>query len=89
MNRALYVMLWVLEIVAIAAIAVVLVLPVQHYALREFIEWREHPSPETYKGFIEKQQQERAMRFIIVVPLGIVAVLLTGPLKKYRQALRK
>jgi len=88
MNRALYVILWVLEIVAIMAIALVLVVPVQDYALREFIEWREHPSSETYKAFVERQKQERAVRFIIAVPLGITAIVLTVPLKKYRQKLR-
>ena len=88
MNRALYVILWVLEIVAIMAIGLVLVVPVQDYALREFIEWREHPSSETYKAFVERQKQERAVRFIIAVPLGITAIVLTVPLKKYRQKLR-
>ena len=88
MNRALYVVLWVLETVAIMAIALVLVLPIQDYALREFIEWREHPSSETYKAFVEKQKQERAVRFIIAVPLGITAIVLTVPLRKYRQKLR-
>ena len=87
-NRTLYVVLWVFEILAIIVMVLVMVLPIQDYALREFIEWREHPSPETYKVFIEKQREERAVRFIIAVPFGVTAVLLTGPLKKYRQKLR-
>ena len=87
-NRTLYVVLWVFEVLAIIAIVVAMVLPIQDYALREFFEWREHPSPETYRVFVEKQRQERAVRFVIVVPFLVTAVLLTGPLKKYRQKLR-
>jgi len=84
----LYVAFWVLEIVAIIAIALVLVLPVQDFALREFVDWREHPSSESLEKFIAKQQQERVMRFIIAVPLGVTAVIVAGTLKKYRQKLR-
>ncbi len=87
-NRTLCVVLWVFELLAIIALVLVMVLPIQDYALREFIEWREHPSSETYKAFIEKQRQERAVRFMIAVPLVVTAVLLTGPLKKYRQKVR-
>lgn len=87
-NRTLYVVLWVFEVLAIIAIVVAMVLPIQDYALREFVEWREHPSPQTYKIFVEKQRQERAVRFVIAFPFLITAVLLTGPLKRYRQKLR-
>jgi hypothetical protein len=87
-NRTLYVALWVFEVLAIIGIVVAMALPIQDYALREFFEWREHPSPETYKVFVEKQKQERAVRFVIVLPFLATAVLLTVPLKKYRQKLR-
>jgi len=87
-NRTLYVVLWVFEVLAIVAIVSAMALPIHDYALREFIEWREHPSSETYEVFIERQRQERALRFVIAVPFLITAVLLTGPLKKYRQKLR-
>lgn len=88
MKRTVYVVLWVVEVRAIIAMVSAMVLPIQNYALREFIEWREHPSSETYKAFIEKQRQERGVRFIIAVPFAITAVLLTGPLRKYRKKLR-
>ena len=87
-NRTFYVVLWVFEVLAIIAMVLAMVLPIQDYALREFIEWREHPSSETYQLYIEKQRQERAVRFIIAIPFGVTAVVLTAPLKKYRQKLR-
>ena len=85
MRRAVYVVLWVFEILAIVALVLVMVLPIQDYALREFIEWQQHPSPETYSAFIEKKRQERGVRLLIAVPFVITAVLLTGPLRKYRR----
>ena len=85
MSRTRYLMLWVFEVVAIVGLVLALTVPIQDYALREFFEWRQHPSPETYKAFLEKQRQERAVRFMVAVPFGVVAVLLTGPLRKYRR----
>jgi hypothetical protein len=84
-KRIWYVTFWVLEILAIVGLALALTVPIQDNALREFFEWRQHPSPETYKAFVEKQRQERAVRFMIAVPFGVIAVLLTGPLRKYRR----
>jgi hypothetical protein len=84
-NRTLYLTLWVFVVVAIVGLVLALTLPIQDYALKEFLEWRQHPSPETYKAFLEKQRQERAVRFIVAVPFGVAAVLLTGPLRKYRR----
>jgi hypothetical protein len=82
-NRAWYVLLWAVEILAIVGLVLALTLPVQDYALREYIAWQQHPSPETYKAFLEKKRQERAVGFIIAIPFGITAVLLSGPLRKY------
>ncbi len=83
MNRTLYLLLWVVEVVSIVGLVLALALPIRHYALKEFIEWRRHPSPETYQAFLEKQRQERSVRFIIAAPFGVAAVLLTGPLRKH------
>lgn len=88
MNRALYALLWVLEILAIVGLVLAVALPIQDYALREFIEWQQHPSPETYTAFLEKRRQEQSVRFIFAVPLGVTAVLLSGPLRKYRRKSR-
>jgi hypothetical protein len=83
-NRALYVLLWVFEILAIIGLVLALALPIQDYALREFFQWQQHPSPETYKAFLEKRRQEHSVRLIIAVPFGVTAVLLTGPLRRHR-----
>ena len=88
MNRIWYLMLWVFEVVAIVGFALALALPIQHYALKEFFEWQQHPSPESYKAFLEKQCQERSVRFLVAVPFGVTAVLLTGPLRKHRRKSR-
>jgi hypothetical protein len=83
-NRALYRTLWVFEVLAIVGFVLALALPIQDCALREYFQWQKHPSPETYKAFLEKHQQERAMRLLIAVPFAGAAMLLTGPLRKYR-----
>lgn len=85
MNRAYYALLWVCEIVAIVGLVLAIALPIQDYALREFRQWQQRPSPETYKAFIEKHEQERGVRFIFAGPFGVTAVLLTGPLKRCRR----
>jgi hypothetical protein len=84
----LYVMFWLFEALAIVGLALALTLPVQDYALREFFRWREHPSPETYKAFLEKRRQGSTLRLIIALPFGVAVGLLTIPLRKYRRNLR-
>jgi hypothetical protein len=83
-NRVWYLMLWVFEVVAVVGLVLALVLPIQDYSLKGYLEWQQHPSPETYKTFLEKQRQERAARLVIAVPFAATAVLLTGPLRRYR-----
>jgi hypothetical protein len=53
LNRALYFLLWVLEILLIVGLVLALALPIQDYALREFIAWQQHASPATYTAFLE------------------------------------
>ena len=89
MNRTLYVVLWVFEALMIVGLVLAFALPIQNYALREYIQWQQHPSPETYKAYLETQRLERAMRFVIAAPCGVTAILLTRPLKRYRQKLRR
>ncbi len=45
MKRGWYSIFWVLEIVTIAGLALILWLPIQDYALREFKDWQRNPSP--------------------------------------------
>ena len=85
MNRTWYRLLWTIEVLSIVGLVLALTVPVQDYARKEFFEWWQHPSPDTYKALVEKQHREQAVRFMIAVPFGIMAVLLAGPLRKYRQ----
>jgi hypothetical protein len=84
-NRAFYLVLWLFEALAIVGLALALSLPVQDYALREFIQWRQHPSPETYQAFVQKRRQENALRLIIALSFGVAAGVLAVPLRKYRR----
>ena len=83
MNRTFYRLLWVCEAVAIVGLVLALIVPIQDYALREYIAWRQHPSPETYQALLEKQRQGRAVRVWVAVPFGVAAILLTGPLRRH------
>jgi hypothetical protein len=47
MKRPLYVMLWILEALAIFALAAIVILPPQNYSMKEYLEWQAHPSPQT------------------------------------------
>ena len=85
MNRILFAVLWVFEVLAILGLVLVIAMPIQDYALREYIQWQQHPSPETYKAFLEKHRQENSVRLIIAVPFAVSAVLLAGPLRKHRR----
>ena len=87
-NHALYLTLWVFEVLAIVGLILALALPIEDYAFREFLQWKHHPSPDTYKAFLEKQRQEFTVRLILAVPFGVMAALLSGPLNKYRRKLR-
>lgn len=84
MSRILYMVLWIFEVLAIVGLVLAIALPIQDYALREYIQWQEHPSPETYKAFLEKHHQENSARLIIAVPFAVSAVLLVGPLRRHR-----
>ena len=80
-NRTWYRLLWVLEVLAFVGVILPFTLPLRDY--QEFIEWRQHPSPETYKAYLEKQRQELGIRFMIAAPLGVAVALLAGPLIKH------
>jgi hypothetical protein len=81
-------MLWVFEVLAIVGLILALTLPIQDYAFREFFQWKHHPSSDTYEAYLEKQRQERTVRLILAAPFGVMAVVLSGLLKKYRRNLR-
>jgi hypothetical protein len=84
-NRTWYRVLWVVELTLIAIVALLLILPIQDYALREFKEWYSHPSPETLTAFRNKQQEESRLRITIAVPFVTLAVVLAFPLYRLRR----
>lgn len=84
MKRPLYAVLCAVEVLAIVAIALAMVLPIQDYALKEYLEWQAHPSPQTYQLFMEKQRQEHAARLLLAAPAVVAAVVVAGALNKHR-----
>jgi len=68
MNRIWYGILWVFEVIAIAVVALLLLIPIQDYARREFSEWYLHPSAGTLRAFREKQSEEFRVRLSIAAP---------------------
>jgi hypothetical protein len=59
-----------LRVLAIVGFVLALALQIQDYAVREYFQWEKHPSPETYTAFLEKQQQERAIRLLSAIFRG-------------------
>jgi hypothetical protein len=76
MRRGRYSILWILEVLALVAITLILVLPIQDYALSEFKAWQRNPSPQTLKAFQDKHQREFQLRMTVAVPLMALAALL-------------
>ena len=84
MNRISYWGLWACEVVAIVVVALLLMLPIQDYARREYQESYLHPSVETLKVFQEKQREEFRVRLSIAAPIAIAALLIAFPLFRRR-----
>jgi hypothetical protein len=88
-NRTRYRILCIAEVVAIFLVAFVLIVPVQDHALRQFREWRTHPSPETFKALQDKQKEESRLRLILAALSGGAAFVLAIPLVKFRAQSRE
>jgi hypothetical protein len=84
MKRRWHSILWILELLTIAALALILVLPIQDYALREFKDWQRNPSPQTLKAFQDKRPDELRLRMTVALPFMVLAVLLAFPLFRSR-----
>jgi hypothetical protein len=76
--------LWVVEVTLMAIVVLLLILPIQDYALREFKEWLSHPSPETLAAFRTKQQEELHVRLTTAVPFITLAGLVAFTLYRRR-----
>ncbi len=75
-----YRILWSLELVFIALFLLVLVLPIQDYAMREYKEYMQSPSAETRKAFEDKRQEELQVRrdgaILIAIAVSVLTILL-------------
>ncbi len=76
MKRGRYSVFWILELLTIAVLALILWLPIQDYALREFKDWQRNPSPQTLKALQDKRQDEVRLRLTAAVPFLALAALL-------------
>jgi ABC-type maltose transport system permease subunit len=89
LSRISYSLLIVVEMLTIIVIALLLILPIQDYALREFKDYLRNPSSETSAAFRQKQQEEPRIRVAIAAPFGAAALLMAIPLFRHRQKSRK
>jgi hypothetical protein len=76
--------LWLVEIILMLLLALVLLLPIQDYAMREFKEYLENPSPQRLKTFQDKSAEETQLRHGIALPIAAVVVILAIPLYRRR-----
>jgi hypothetical protein len=76
--------LWFIEIALIALLFLVLTVPIQDYAMREFKEYLRHPSSETRKAFENKAAEESQLRHKIAIPIAALVLTLAIPLYRMR-----
>jgi hypothetical protein len=84
-NHTLYRILWLFEAMAVVAVAFLLTIPIQDYAMREFKEWQRHPSIQTERAFRDKQREEPLLRLTIAAPFTAAALLLAIPLYRLKR----
>jgi hypothetical protein len=75
-GRPLRIVLWILEVFAIALMALILMVPTLDYARREHLAWYLHPSPETLSAFRAKQREEFLVRLGMASPVAVAALVL-------------
>jgi hypothetical protein len=81
----MYRVLCIAEITLVVLLFLVLTLPDQDYALREYKEYRRNPSPTTLKAFQDKAQEETSFRLMISIPIGAAVLALAIPIFKIRK----
>jgi hypothetical protein len=79
-----YRVLWFIEFALIALLFLVLVLPIQDYAMRQFKEYMENPSPATRKAFEDKSQEESRLRRDIAIFVAAGVLILAVPIDRNR-----
>jgi hypothetical protein len=76
LGRRWRVVLWILDVFAIALMALILAVPTLDYAGREHLAWYLHPSPETLSAFQTKQREEFLVRLGVATPIAVAAFAL-------------
>jgi hypothetical protein len=76
LGRPWRVVLWILDVFAIALMALILMVPTLDYARREHLRWYLHPSPETLSAFQSKQREEFLVRLGVATPIAVAALAL-------------
>ena len=76
----MYRTLWFLEVLLVAALVLVLLVPIQDYAMKEYREYLRHPSPETLKAFRDKASEEPRVRYKVAIPIGATMLVLAIPI---------
>jgi hypothetical protein len=80
-----YRVLWFIEFALIALLFLVLVLPIQDYAMREFKEYMQNPSPATRKAFEDKSQEESRLRQDIAIFIAVGILIVAIPIYRNRR----
>jgi hypothetical protein len=78
-------MLCVLELMLALAIALVLLVPIQDYAMKEFKEYTRNPSEQTLSAFRDRTKEEQVLRQKIAVSLATAALVLSIPIGRLRR----
>jgi len=76
--------LWFIEIVLVALLFLVLVVPIQDYAMREYKEYLRYPSPATLKAFQDKAEEESRLRHEVAISIAAVVLILAIPIYRMR-----
>jgi hypothetical protein len=81
----IYRMLCILELILVLAIALLLLVPIQDYAMSEFKQHLRNPSEQTLSTFRDKTREESGLRQKIAVSLATAALVLSIPIVKLRR----
>ena len=81
----MYRVLWIVEMALCALLFLVLMLPIQDHALREYKEYLRNPSAVALRAFQDKAQEEKSLRLVISLPIGAAMLALAIPIFRIRE----
>jgi hypothetical protein len=76
----MYRALWLIELLLTVVLVLVLLVPIQDYAMREYKEYLKHPSPETLEAFQDKAGEEPRVRAKVAISIGATMLVLAAPI---------